>query len=302
MFALVAQSRQGLMLQLVDAGGRLPAQPLLHGGPLYFSWAPDGRALAIHNGMELTLFDMQAGGDSGDVVMRDTPTFRTPVWTVDGDGYLFTAPQSRAASGKERGGAVALWQAKRDGSDRGVIGRLDGAVALLRAPRDDLLAVIALPGAELSSRGLRTFLIGAGPAGPRRPTVVDQGAVAAAFWAPDASALYYITAIGAEADLALVRCDLRDGGRRRLASFRPSAEFATLLAFFDQYAQSHSLISPDGRWITFAGLAAGNGGAARRGFGPQNGCYVVPTDGSAPARRVANGDIGFFPPPAAAPA
>ena len=67
-----------------------------------------------------------------------------------------------------------------------------------------------------------------------------------------------------------------------------------MLAFFDQFAQSHQLVSPDGRWITFSGLALNNGGSGRRGFGPQNGCYVVPTDASAPAQRVAAGSIAFF--------
>ena len=100
--------------------------------------------------------------------------------------------------------------------------------------------------------------------------------------------------------ISLTRYDLnRDGeytGSMRLARFQPSAEFATMLNFHDQFAHSHEIVSPCGSWITFAGLALGNGGSGRRGFGPQNGCYVVPTDGSAPARRVSAGSISFFPP------
>ena len=82
--------------------------------------------------------------------------------------------------------------------------------------------------------------------------------------------------------IALTRYDLQTDRSERLTRFQPSAEFASMLAFFDQFAQSHQLVSPDGRWITFSGLALNNGGSGRRGFGPQNGCYVVPTEPQPP--------------------
>ncbi len=84
------------------------------------------------------------------------------------------------------------------------------------------------------------------------------------------------------------------------SAFRPSPAFATYLAFFDQFAGSHPLVTPDGQWITFAGIAWNNGAGAAMGGGAKTGVYVVPADGSAPPRRISAGELSTFPPPATA--
>ncbi len=299
MAALVAQTRKGMMLHLVDARRAAPAQALMAGGPLYFAWAPDSRGLAIHTGMDVLLFDTRragrapsgtsgAGSEGRDAsgsqrVAHDNPTFRTPVWNLDGSGFLYSTPNSSDG--------VTLWRSPREGEGRVAITTLDGNTNLLRAPRSDLVAVLpATADGMTSGRALSVV----GPEGMLEQ--FSTGPITAAIWAPDASALYCLSPLGAEANLTLLRLDLETCRAQPLAEFRPSIEFAALLAFFDQYAQSHSLISADGRWLTFAGLAANNGGGGRLGMAPQNGCYVVPTDGSLAPRRVAEGEISFFPP------
>ena len=297
MAALVAQSRKGLMLHLVDARRAAPPQALLAGAPLYFAWAPDSRGLAIHTGMDILLFDTRragrssGGGASGEGrdasgsqrVAHDNPTFRTPVWSLDGTTFLYSTPNSA--------GGVTLWRSPREGEGREAIATLGGITNLVRAPRSDLVAILPVT-SDGSSAGRSLSVVGPDGMLERFKT----GPITAAIWAPDASALYCISPLGAEPDLTLLRLDLETSSVQPLAEFRPSIEFATLLAFFDQYAQSHSLISADGRWLTFAGLASNNGGGGRLGLAPQNGCYVVPTDGSLAPRRVAEGEIGFFPP------
>ncbi len=294
--ALVAQTRKGMMLHLVDARRAAPAQALMAGGPLYFAWAPDSQALAIHNGMEILLFDTASVGrgtvsaaregldaSGSHRLAHDSPTFRTPVRNLDGSGFLYSTPNSS--------GDVTLWRSPRKGEGRVAITTLEANANLLRAPRSELVAVLpATADGMTAGQGLSIV----GPEG-----LLEQfatGPITAAIWAPAAAALYYISPLGAEANLNLLRLDLESCRTQPLAEFRPSIEFATLLAFFDQYAQSHSLISPDGRWLTFAGLAANNGGGGRLGMAPQNGCYVVPTDGSQAPRRVSEGEISFFPP------
>ena len=290
MAAVVAQTRKGLMLHLVDARRTVTPHALMAGGPLYFAWAPDSRGLAIHLGMDLVLFDTGSRGGPTDAsgsqrIMHDMPTFRAPVWTVDGSAFLYTTPNTSQG--------VTLWKSARDGSGREAVVTLDGLSALVRAPQTDLVA--AMPVVDDATKALEITLISLDGAMRKLRT----GPISALIWAPDGSAIYYLSPMGIEASITLMRMDLASGERRPLAQFRPSADFSTLLPFFDQFAHSHSLISADGRWLTFAGLAANNGGGGRTGTTPQNGCYVVPSDGSAAPRRVGPGEISFFAPPTA---
>lgn len=293
MAAVVAQSRRGLMLYLVDARRSVPAHALMAGGPLYFAWAADSRGLAIHLGMEVLLFDTrrpQAGDGSGSArVARDAPTFRTPVWTLDGSAFLYTTPNTS--------GGITLWRSPREGEGRDAVATLPAPCALTRAPQRDRLAAVPLADERGAARTLTVVDL---PGGEARE--IDVGTVTGAAWAPGGDAIYTFGVHGLEAEVIVERVDVPSGRRRHLARFRPSAEFAALLTFHDQYAQSHSVVSPDGRWLTFAGLAANNGGSERKGLTPQNGCYIVPTDGSAPARRAGAGEVAFFPPPATAEA
>ena len=164
-------------------------------------------------------------------------------------------------------------------------------MALVGNPRDDRVALVSIGNGDGVGHDLRILDAATGEI-----ETVHAGPVSAALWAPTGEALFVIRPIGGDPALELQRIDLASGDARPIARFRPSIEFALLLAFFDQYAQSHSLISPDGRWLTFAGLASNNGGGGRRGLSPQSGCYLVPSDGSSAPRRVAAGDISFFAP------
>ena len=158
--------------------------------------------------------------------------------------------------------------------------------------------MLPLPDGDTDSLGILSYDLATGEL-----RTLSERSANAVYWAPDGESLFAFEPMPGTTQIDLSRYDLAGGGPVRLARFQPSAEFASLLGFFDQFAQSHQIISPDGRWITFSGLSLSNGGSGRRGFGPQNGCYIVPTDGSAAAQRVAAGSIGFFPaaPPAETP-
>ena len=67
-------------------------------------------------------------------VAHDNPTFRTPVWNLDGSGFLYSTPNSSDG--------VTLWRSPREGEGRVAITTLDGNTNLLRAPRSDLVAVL----------------------------------------------------------------------------------------------------------------------------------------------------------------
>ncbi len=282
--AVVANVGSGLAINLVAGGGQGDARRLIDGAPIYFAWAPDGRAVLVHRNYELILFDLASGGGPRQL-LRSRPSFRAPVWNSAGDGFFFATPRS--------GHGSTIVQGQRTGDERVELLERSRPVAFVRAPSDDRLAVVSLQ--EGDREGAELTILDPHSQQQRR---LSQRTVNGVFWSPDGRALYAFEPQPSSTMIALTRYDAeaRDHPGERLARFQPSAEFATMLTFFDQFALSHQIVSADGRWITFAGLALGNGGSGRRGFGPQNGCYVVPADGSGPPRRVAAGSIAFFPP------
>ena len=290
MAAVVAQTRKGLMLHLVDARRSVTPHALMAGGPLYFAWAPDSRGLAIHLGMDLVLFDTGSLGGPTDAsgsqrIMHDMPTFRAPVWTVDGSAFLYTTPNTSQG--------VTLWKSARDGSGREAVVTLDGLSALVRAPQTDLVA--AMPVVDDATKALEITLITLDGAMRKLKT----GPISALIWAPDGSAIYYLSPMGIEASITLMRMDVASGERRPLAQFRPSAGFLDSAAVLRSV---RPLAQPDlGGWalahVRRPGREQRWGG--RTGTTPQNGCYVVPSDGSAAPRRVGPGEISFFAPPTA---
>ena len=289
--AVAGNTGAGIALSLVATGKRGEGgrpRRLIDGAPLYFAWAPDGRALMIHRGAQLLLFDLAGGGDQPRTVLRAKPTFRAPIWSADGERYIYGAPKAGSTSALYRG-------ERRSAAEAEELFEAPGAAAFTRAPNSDLVAVIGIqdeqagPGGD--EGGIRVFEIGGSE--PRR---ISEHPASAAAWTPDGTALLAFEPQPSSTMITVARYEIDGGGRRPLARFQPSAEYATLLAFFDQFALSHQIVSPDGRWLTLSGLALGNGGAGRRGLGPQNGCYVVALDGSSAPRRIGSGSIGFFSP------
>ena len=289
--AVVANVGSGLAVNLVAASGKGRPRRLVDGAPLYFAWAPDGRAVIVHRAAQLVLFDLTAESEGPIQIQRVRPSFRSPAWAPDGSAVYFAKPRP--------GGGSIIVGARRSqigkGGEHEELMELTGAASFVASPSDNRLAVLTLTAGDAEGRHL-TIL---DPITGVQQPVIDR-AINGVVWAPDGRALYAFEPQPSSTMIALTKHQLdRNGeyvGSERLARFQPSAEFATMLNFHDQFAHSHHIVSPCGDWITFAGLALGNGGSGRRGFGPQNGTYIVPTDGSAPPQRVSAGSISFFPP------
>ena len=280
---LVAHSGSGLALSIVDAAGQIPARTLVEGAPIFSNWAGDGRALVVHRGAELTLFDLAGSESTPRNLLQTRATFRAPAWTLDGSAVIYAAPRA--------GGGNVLWRVERSSEERDAIMELQGAVALVRDPSSNRLLATTIDAGDSEPQRLELLDTDAGT-----QRTLERGPISAAFWAPDGAAAYFFEPIVGSAALSLFRRELQGEGRRLLARFQPSREFATLIAFYDQFALSHAIVSPDGRWVMFSGLALHNGGAGRGALRPQNGCYVVRTDGTEAPQRVAAGDVGFFAP------
>jgi TolB protein len=245
-----------LGLWLAPADASVPARRLRSGRPFYWDWLPAGDRLLIHTGGRapgglLTVIDRE-GQPAGEPI-APPGTFQAPDVTPDGRFIAFAV---RSDDGD--GLVVQEWATQ---SPRHTI-PYRGAVALSWSPTAAQLAFISPPTASPHPYGPLRLLDTA----DGRTRLLSGRTVLAFFWSPDGRHIAYLTtgraapgvgeptrlaAVIAQQeqpllDLWLVRVE--NGEEQRLATFQPTALFFTqFLPFFDQYARSHHLWSPDGQ-------------------------------------------------------
>ena len=120
--------------------------------------------------------------------------------------------------------------------------------------------------------------------------------VVAFFWSPDGRKLAYLTLNGAPGVLRWNVLDVANGSRWPLVDFIPSDDQLTVVQFFDQYAHSHSVWSPDSTSLVFAGRTPGQAASASSRLQPADHIFVVTTIPLPSAYVVADGYLGFWSP------
>ena len=124
-------------------------------------------------------------------------------------------------------------------------------------------------------------------------------AVVAAFWSPDGSRIAYVSLADKPGVLRWMMLDVRDGSRWPLVDFVPTLDQLTMFQFFDQYAYSHSLWSPDGRSLVFAGNLEDQASVVSYGSAQpadQTYIYVMDTERAPLVSSVAEGLLGVWSP------
>src|SRR5207253_8198146 len=81
---------------------------------------------------------------------------------------------------------------------------------------------------------------------------LSQDPLVAFYWSPDSRRLAILGLETATRSLAWSAVTVDGKSRRALASFVPSSDFTFQLPFFDQYAQSSSVWSADGRNLQYS--------------------------------------------------
>jgi Tol biopolymer transport system component len=284
----LVQSARTLELHLLDATGSEPPRMLAAGQPLYWSWASDGHTLAVHIGGDaesnpdawvglLNTADATASPDR----FGDPPGgFRAPAWSPAGDRLAFAA----------LGGGVSLLSVR---DARGQVARVassSGEVAFSWAPDGDWLA-FAFSAAD--SPAIYDGLEVVRPDGSERHRL-SQDRHLGFYWAPDGKRLALLGLNSAARQLAWSTVQVDGKGQRQLASFWPTSDFAFQLPFFDQYVQSTSLWSPDGRKLIYA---AEGGTEQTNGSTAGERVMVLEVDGQAAPTVVARGGVAVWSPP-----
>ena len=240
LLAFMASSSQGLTLFLTDSRAGVDAEVVLRNAPLYASWSADSQHLLVHGGADLFLVDVEGGVE--DLGIR-APNYRVPAWWPSGNRKVFVSEDD---DGK-RGLYIS------DSEHETLLEEISEEVAFLWSPDGESLAVAhsELPGG-LNYRGVTLFA----PDGTRRQVAIRENVVAF-FWSPDSTKLAYVTFSDSRESLRWMILDVVDGSRWPLVDFIPSGAQMTLFRFFDQFAYSHTLWSPDSDSLVFSGRIGG---------------------------------------------
>jgi TolB protein len=261
----------------------------LGGPPFYYSWSPDGgRMLWQRNNSRLDIYD--ANEDRVVNTLPQTPgAIFAPAWSPVDDRLLF--------------GTINDDQT----TDLVIVGQ--DATTVLAAGFTGLVSYNWSPDGnqiayrEASSTGFGPLVVVdaiSGEVVSRSPTT----GVISFFWAPDSRQVAYLT-LAASPDsfsaqgpqghvlaqnqqqpigIAWSILDTSTGDVRQYGSFFPTRESLYLLQFFDQFAQSHRIWSPDSRYLIYSEITEA---------GPVISVQDTSQDGSVPF-SIAEGIIGIW--------
>jgi len=119
--------------------------------------------------------------------------------------------------------------------------------------------------------------------------------VLAFFWSPDGKKLAYLNLNADESRAVWNTYDLDTRKSTKLAEWFPTNNLIQIINYFDQYAQSDSIWSPDSKAIVFTGWTNSTVSADGKAEGPAL-VYVMPTEGSkaGQAQAIAIGSLAFW--------
>ena len=234
----LAPEEIGFGIVELDAPDERP-EAIDSGQPFYLSWGPDGRELLAHIGEDRL---ERLGIDGKTETVTTTPgTFNVPVWTEDGSTLIYGS--NRSVSGQ-----ALVAEDARTGERTPLLGFPDG------------LVFVASPD---GSRIAYQMIDATNPAGPLMVLDVASGEeaqlvdhlVAAFFWSPDGRRLLYLDPTPTP-ERFFYRWGVWDGETAfETQRFVPSLLMVgDYLPFFEQYAQSMRLWSPDSEAFAYAGM------------------------------------------------
>ena len=233
------QASMALRVVEFEEEGGLTARTLAEGQPFYFSWSPDGEQLLTHVGNErVELLTLEGDAQS---LRISGGQFSAPQWAADGERLVYAIADARQR----------LIVADVTGEEQVELTDYPGRITFSLSSDGERLAYV------ITERAARQNTLGplyAVDVEPLRTREVTSNPVVGFYWSPAGDRLAYLTAEIIRGRVGL-RWNVWDGRRSTAyAGFFPSGVFLeNYLTFFDQYAQSHRIWSPDGDAFVFAG-------------------------------------------------
>lgn len=264
--------------------GDAESRTLTGGMPIFTAWMPTGDRLAVHHGNELAIFTAASG--ERQLISANAGGFRVPAISQSGRWVAYAEVSGETA-------VVHVYDTESAETRR--VGEFGGGVVLGFRPGTEVLTVAgARPGGSRLAAGMHCADLGA-PSGGIEPLV--RGPVMAFWWAPAGDRLAVLAPGGLSDGRVQVRFHDAEGSAvGAMESLSLSNDMRTLVSFFDQFALSHPLWSPDGRHFTLAGRLITDGPASSFADGPLDCVLTAEAGARAPWQTAARGFAGFFPP------
>lgn len=282
---VLAPTREGLALFVRDYHGNDDAAALVIGAPLYYHWASDSGLIAVHSGERLLVSEPAPAGARADIQV-DAAGFRAPALSPDGSQLAYAATEGEVHGIFVRDIGPPPFNEMQPPR---LLAETPAMAAFAWAPDGSTLAV-----SEQASRGSPLFsrlsLLQAD--GSSSSVLVEENHLAF-FWSPSGDRIAWVGVDPATREMELSLSAVNGGQPRRLFRFSPTGEFFTHLSFFDQYAYSHSLWSPDGSALVVAGNDGPESGR-RNGSGPSGGQIYVVDAVTGESQRIASGKTAVW--------
>ncbi len=237
----VSNNLPSMALRLVEVGeDENSVQTLAEGSPFYFAWAPDGETMLAH--IEDQRLVLQSISGDQQPLLDSSVGFPAPQWSSNGESLFFAV---------ESGNTRLLVSSTLDGSTVENITRFDGRVTFLLNDTDNQLAYVVTEATVNAPTFGPLYVVDLPSSGTQQ---ISEEPALAFFWSPDGEKLAFLTAERSPTELAF-RWNMWDGAQTiHYEPGRPSNTFySQYLSFFDQYAQSMTIWSPDSRAFVFAG-------------------------------------------------
>ena len=296
--AFLANQPGGIGLNIANTTqtGEIQSELLSSGSPYYWQWREDAQEMLIHadtgEGSRVGFITLE--DDTLEPNLADFGTFQAPGISAD-ETYIAYATGNRLRDDRR----VIVESVEPDQGTKREVPHV-GVAALSWSPVANQLAIQSP--AEDAARFFGPIRLLDADTGDLEP-LTDKRALAF-FWSPDGRYIAYLSAANTSNDqlatadalrvsnsmpvqdrrllLDLNLIDIESREERLLSSFAPSPQFVgQFLPFFDQYALSHNVWSPESDALVFSAVNEGS---------PQ--VTVFDLDGN--ATPIAEGDMGFW--------
>ncbi len=254
--ALLLSAPSGLAVKLVRwQNGAGTSTTVGTGSPFYYTWSPEGtRLITQQSNQQFEIYD--AAASKFTTTLTQTPgAMFTPAWSPVDDRLL-------------------LGVKNQDSTD--LVVSADGDITTLAAGQANPIWFSWSPdGKQVAYIDRQGPLIVLDAASGAVVTKTPVEGVLAFFWSPDSQHIAYLTPFVTTGTFTAAKhapsslrqtqtppglawsvVDVSDGANRHYASFEPSDELLYLLVYFDQFAVSHHLWSPDSRQLVYSEVTA----------------------------------------------